>query len=254
MLAFFLFNDLVRKISIPKITKEVFQTSIFFFPLSVCAGDQLYIWDIGQGSSASIVSQKQCIHFDLGGEKNPIQKIMHLCKNKNNALVLSHFDYDHYNFVASIQRQLSLCIVDFPRPDFKIINKAWFRNLKKCPQKPSFLTKIYENPMAKNKNASSLIYLYKDKVLFTGDSGKKEEKVWSLKIPKNIQWIIVPHHGSNSSSGTELLARSKRANFIMSSRKEKYGHPHIKVQQRFKDWRRTYLNTHDWGSLIIDLN
>ena len=108
--------------------------------------------------------------------------------------------------------------------------------------------------MAKNKNASSLIYLYKDKVLFTGDSGKKEEKVWSLKIPKNIQWIIVPHHGSNSSSGAELLARSKRANFIMSSRKEKYGHPHIKVQQRFKDWRRTYLNTHDWGSLIIDLN
>lgn len=209
---------------------------------------------MGQGSSASIVNSKNCIHFDLGGEKNPVEKITALCKNKVNAVLLSHFDFDHYNFIASLHERLSLCLIDYPKLKSKVQSKKWFKKIKTCKQKFKGLIKIFDNPEAKSKNSSSLIYLYKRIILFTGDSGKSEEKKWSLKIPKNIQWIVVPHHGSNSSSSPELLARGEKANFLMSSRKEKYGHPHIKVRQRFRDWKRSYLNTHDWGNIIIDLN
>ncbi|MCB0348698.1 MAG: hypothetical protein KDD37_07675, partial [Bdellovibrionales bacterium] len=140
----------------------------------------LIIWNVGQGQWTSYVTPSYCIHIDAGGEFYPKQ-VERWCSRKTNYVQISHWDKDHYSFLYKIKRFGPM-----------------IQNLH------SPLVTIYSTNRFKDKNSNSTIHYLKE-VLFVGDSTIKAEKIWAnLTLPK-VKVLLVPHHGSQTSSSEYLL-------------------------------------------------
>src|SRR5690606_20733785 len=63
---------------------------------------RLIVWNVGQGQWVTLTQPQHCLHFDFGGEWNPIRRVLRHCQGKMNFLYLSHFDWDHRSFMTSI--------------------------------------------------------------------------------------------------------------------------------------------------------
>jgi competence protein ComEC len=232
---------------------KIFFFLFFITPIDSIAS-RLVIWDVGQGSSHSIIEKNICIHFDLGGERSPIREILKHCRQKPNRVYVSHFDYDHINFIEDLMLRTKTCLV-LPKND----PQHWFYKKHRkhsCPSSTSkSVIKIHEpEHNHSNRNHKSVIYAYKNKVLFTGDTTKEQEMIWTQKTKPPYDYILLGHHGSktsNSSAFLKLFGPSSIA--IVSARKAKYGHPHNEVNQRLKLKKIPKLLTEDWGSIHIIL-
>ena len=113
-------------------------------------------------------------------------------------------------------------------------------------------TKEYDN---ENDN-SNVIYLNYDdyKFLFMGDDGIEREKDILEKYNlKDIDFIKIGHHGSNTSSGKEFINEIKPKYSIISvGKNNRYGHPKDEVLETLRNSKiyRTDLD----GSIEIKLN
>ncbi|MFK8138828.1 MAG: hypothetical protein AB8E15_10745 [Bdellovibrionales bacterium] len=196
-------------------------------------GNELIIWNVGQGSMNTYIDEKSCLHFDMGGDFMEYKKVIKKCSKKKNYLWISHGDKDHISFINFFKRHLDIC--------------------ETC-ELPTFVEEIYYNPKAKKRNNRSRVFLIENRVLLPGDSEKKSEKTWSKKIKsKWFKVLILAHHGSNSSSSMSFIKKIKNphAMAIASARKSKYNHPHPKVLQRLRVQKKPVLSTEDWGNIII---
>jgi competence protein ComEC len=218
------------------------------------------VWNVGQGQWVTHIMPNQCTHIDFGGEFNsfkPIQKkILHHCQNKENQLILTHWDYDHYLNIFSLARYFSkLCwmIKPIKHKINKTIKKVSQLNILYCQNqsKPDdqFLIPI----LGKNSNNNSIIYRHKN-ILISGDSPTRSEQIWAKQIAlAQVRTFIIGHHGSKTSNSQFLLSElTHLKQAIASARKAKYGHPHKLVTDRFKAFKVPLLTTEDWGNIWLE--
>lgn len=209
--------------------------------------DKLIVWDVGQGQWISLITPKECFHYDMGGEIFP-KPVLSLCQKKNNRLALSHWDYDHTSFVFKFKRQvLSFCVFHLPIGEHFL--KRRLEPLVTCSPLQSEEV-ITPHKISKKENENSSIFFVKErKILITGDAPQKQER--KLKSLGKVEVLVVGHHGSVTSSALEFLSRLKNLKVgLVSARQAKYGHPHQKVMSRFKKLKIPLLSTNDWGTLI----
>jgi competence protein ComEC len=213
---------------------------------------QWIIWNVGQGQWITHVSQSVCRHFDFGGEFNPIRRVQQYCIWRENRLILSHPDRDHYNFLKSIQARLrNVCWEGSSWRQHPPPRRLW-KNLSPC--KTTNPTELrLDSPRltkSKDKNFHSQIALSKN-WLIPGDATKSAEKHWLQIHPhvKSVTHLVLGHHGSKTSSSTELLEKLIHLKqCIASSRTKKYGHPHRDVRRRIRSLCSLVL-TEDWHHL-----
>ena len=227
-------------------------SSLFANSNSVPSQQSYFIaWDVGQGSAHSFILSQLCLHFDLGGEKNPIAAITKLCRKKTQALILSHFDSDHYNFIPSLVAKSPVCLYDAPPVPKKIATTSWWKKLTPCNFQIPGLRKIFSGQSSGKSNSQSLVYLYDNKILLPGDSLRAQEQVWSESLRGlKIELLLAPHHGSQTSSSDSLLRYCRYANVWISARQKKFGHPHKAVTEAYRYFRMPHLSTSDWGHLV----
>lgn len=211
-------------------------------PVSEIKHNWFVIRDVGQGSWNTFISDKFCLHFDMGGEYYfPLSK--NICKN--NIILISHYENDHINFLKKLTKKVRAC--DY-YSNFKI---------EKCISKYNGFKKIHplNNKIVPKKNHQSRVFIWKF-FLIPGDSLKKQEKIWSKsKSIKNIKILILGHHGSNTSNSKHLLKKLKNLKMLISSsRYKKYGHPNIFVKNRIKSiFNINVITTEEWGNLWFEL-
>ena len=129
----------------------------------------------------------------------------------------------------------------------------------------AFHIKSYSNYIEGNPNDSSMclyIEVLKESYLFTGDIEKEGEKYILSKDIKDITYLKVAHHGSNTSSCEELISKLKpKVSLISVGLNNNYNHPSKEVLDRLKKYSkyiyRTDLNgsiniTHFYGFSIIN--
>jgi len=90
-------------------------------------------------------------------------------------------------------------------------------------------------------------------VLFTGDIEKPAE-VSLLKQNKMMasEVLLVPHHGSKSSSSHEFIRSVDPKLAIISAAKiSPYGHPHAEVVERYKEYGAKVVNTGSQGAIEV---
>lgn len=182
-------------------------------------------------------------------------------------LILSHGDSDHMGEAINLFNEFKVDKVVFNCGEYQVLEKQLINVLDKnkikyfsCIEelnidkyKLQFLnTGIYDN---ENDN-SSVIYLnYNNyKFLFMGDASITREKDILEKYNlKNIDFLKVGHHGSNTSSSEEFInSINPKYSLISVGKNNRYGHPKDSVLDTLSN---SYIYRTDIdGSIEIKLN
>ncbi len=239
--------------------------------------------DVGQGDSILIIlpNNKGNILIDTGGKINfknnkidnsmSINTLIPFFKSYGiksiNKLILSHGDNDHIGNAFNLVDNFKINKVIFNNDGYndlekKLINILNNKNIQYekgleeldiNKNKLIFLnTKIYDN---ENDNSNVIYFNYsKYKFLFMGDASiKKENDILDKYDIKNIDFLKVAHHGSNTSSSINFINTIKpKVSLISVGENNIYGHPKKEVLNNLSKSKiyRTDLE----GSIEIRLN
>ncbi|NCN41369.1 hydrolase [bacterium] len=217
--------------------------------------DQFIIWDVGQGQWTTLVSQKDCEHFDMGGERFP-KPVLKICRRKINRLYISHWDLDHVGLIRKSQKKgLRLCVAALPTAAStkNLSIEKQILSIKKCEAS----SEVYTPSMVFSKsNENSQSFFVRKKILITGDTPSHLEGNIYFRSPlTKTSALVVGHHGSYTSTSIEFLKklRSLKMAFV-SARYKKYGHPHPTTTKKFKQMRVPLIKTEDWGNLVVEVS
>jgi len=186
---------------------------------------------------------------------------------KIDALVLSHGDFDHMGEAKSLVMNFKVEKVVFNSGYYNSLEEGLIKALKRKEIgyyqnidslyigniKMQFLnTGEYDN---ENDN-SNVIYLdyHNYKFLFMGDAGVEvEENLIKKYNLKDIDFLKVGHHGSNTSSSKEFInITNPKYSLISVGENNKYGHPKESVLDILSN-SKIYRTDYD-GSIEIKLN
>ena len=236
---------------------------------------EILFLDVSQGDSILLhyPHNKYNILIDTGGNYNyEISKniIIPYLKskgiNKIDYLILTHGDYDHMGESINLIENFKVEKVIFNCGEFNDLEKELIKDLdkKKMPyyscikelniddNKLYFLqTKEYDN---ENDN-SSVIYFnyYNYKSLFMGDASTEREKDILEKYNlKDVDFLKVGHHGSNTSSSEEFInSINPKYSLISVGKNNRYGHPNKEVLDTLND-SKIYRTDQD-GSIMFKI-
>ncbi len=221
--------------------------------------NELIVWNIGQGAWSTLKSPSLCQHFDIGGEYAPLKQIRTACETKDNEVFYSHWDWDHIGLTRNALKALPNLCVEFspggPSPNRG--KETLISNLPHCTSPPLAREIFLSRPShlkLRSANDFSQVFI-ENRIIFPGDSPSAEEREWSRSpTVRSARILIAGHHGSKSSTSSELLARLPQLKMIIASaRKVRYGHPHPLMLARARRAHLPVLITEDWGSLHFEL-
>ena len=169
--------------------------------LSDLNSSEFIIWNVGQGQWTTWVQTSTCFHFDIGGEKFPLQEISWRCRNKRNELFLSHWDWDHLSGLKKIKAWKNFCLRAIPALSSDRKKTLLIQSFSSCSGRGSNeIQKIYGGFEEAKANAQSQVFLAGN-ILLSGDSLNEQEKIWSSRLSgKKIEGFVLGHHGSKSSN------------------------------------------------------
>ena len=249
-------------------------------PMNFKNQDRIEFLDVGQGDAALISIGNKNIMIDSGGNprnhgavgKNIIEPyLIKTGRRKIDYAFISHYDYDHAGGFTELSDDIKIkhVIVNHQyEGDDDLSNfKSKLEKLNPIAVKgdASFnLGKDYSinfiegNEDLISENDRSIVAVFrkrnKNLVLFTGDIEEEAESKISTKIPKTYI-LKAPHHGSKTSSSDELLNAVSPKNVVISlGRKNKFGHPHQEVIDRYKKREINIYRTDLNGLITFNLN
>lgn len=251
---------------------------LFMFPLFIYQlpspkfGDaKITQLDVGQGLATIIQTAKHTLVYDTGphygkyADAGAMVALPYLKYNrikKIDKLIVSHGDSDHMGGAMSILKE-------FPGTPLLTSATHKFKNFNPilCHVGQSWVWDgvrfeiLYPEKNAPYKaNASSCVVKVSTKkysALFTGDIPKKVEKQLivsnSAKLQSNI--LIVPHHGSKTSSSLEFIQQVKPSVALFSyGYRNRYRHPASSVIDRYLSLGITNENSVDSGEIDVYLS
>lgn len=233
--------------------------------LSPAVKPLLIVWNVQQGLWVTVLTERTCFHFDMGGEKIP-PPVYHWCRQRKNELRISHGDQDHIQFLAWAARALpNLCLAAAPLDNLSQRKKERLSWIKPClPDEVSAfgireITALPAHLKSHDHNLLSRVFIFETadgSVLLPGDSVLKGETLWlkRLRWADHVRILVLGHHGSRTSTGDELLEKLPDLTLaIASARNAKYGHPHPEVVRRLLNHQISVLKTEDFGHIAIRL-
>ncbi len=216
-------------------------------------GFELTVLDVGQGSSALIETQSHVVLVDTGtryssGMTLADYVVLPYLRMRNirtiDTLLISHDDLDHSGG-RDLLRPMSLKVLNQQSCDHNrwIWDGVIFETFKAA---------VFN----KGNNGSCLLRVEDSKgrsVLLSGDIEAKAENAlikegWHLKADV----LLVPHHGSQTSSSNAFLDKvNPQVVIISAGQLNHYGHPHKRVLQRFKARSYKVYSTATHGAIQV---
>jgi len=226
------------------------------------------VLDIGQGTSILLQTAGKVLLYDLGprygnGNSATVSVVAPFLKNRGihkvDTLVISHSDSDHsgdlQGFLGEVEVENIVAgeVVESPRPyELCQSGQGWQWHLTRF----EFLSP--DNHAVKDNNASCVLRVEHgdNALLLTGDIERAVErrllKTHRQQLAAKV--VLVPHHGSKSSSTTEFI-KAVDASFAIntSAYLNRYGFPNEEVKRRWQKNGAKFLNTATWGALELRL-
>ncbi len=280
-LLLFLFFSTYRKIYL-----LIMVLIILFIKIYVVIDNNLYVYylDVKQGDSIVIKYKDKSVMIDTGGlttfkqeawkqrEKyyltdNSIKFLKSIGVSSLDFLVITHGDFDHMGEAIHLVDNFKVNKVIFNNNDYNELEKELIKtldkknikhykdveNLKINKLNMNFLhTRLYDN---ENDNSNVLYFKYNNfKFLFMGDAEEKREKdILENYNIKNIDFLKVGHHGSNTSSSEQFIKSiTPKYSFISVGKNNRYGHPKKSVLNTLSNSNiyRTDIN----GSIMVKIH
>ena len=240
------------------------------FPTPEKTQERLYITvlDIGQGTSILLQTAGKVLLYDLGprygnGNSATMSVVVPFLQNRGihkvHTLVISHSDSDHagdlQGFVEAVEVEKIVAgeALESPRPyDLCQSGQRWQW------QQTTFEFLSPGIHAVKDNNASCVLRVEhgENTLLLTGDIERAVERRL-LKTHRQLlaaEVVLVPHHGSKSSSTTEFI-KAVDASFAIntSAYLNRYGFPKKEVKRRWQKNGAKFLNTATSGALELRL-
>ncbi|QLF93039.1 DNA internalization-related competence protein ComEC/Rec2 [Pseudomonas sp. ABC1] len=228
---------------------------------------EVWMFDVGQGSSMLVRTRHHALLYDAGarqgdfdlGERVVFPSMRHLGVSRLDALLLSHGDNDHAGGAGAIVRSM---------PVAEVISGEPQRISAELQARPCGSGRrwswdgvdfsLWQWARAGNGNQASCVLSVEaggERILLTGDIDSAAERAWlasSMAVP--LDWLVLPHHGSRSSSSMALLAAtSPSAVLISRSRHNAFGHPHPTVLARVRHIGAQVYDSAEQGAVRIRL-
>jgi len=211
--------------------------------------------DIGQGSAVVIETREQAWLYDAGprysqesdaGERVVLPYLRSRGIGRLDGLIVSHLDQDHSGGAASVLRgiEVSRLISSIASGDPALGGAAsercaagleWTSNDLHWrilhPQESDYRRRMSTNAMSCVVQARLGPII----VLLTGDLPAREEvALVEREAELRADWLMVPHHGSRSSSTPALLAAVRpTVALAQAGYRNRFGHPSAEVLARY---------------------
>ena len=236
---------------------------------------QVTVLDVGQGLAVAVEADGQFMVLDTGagmpagwsaGRSVVAPYLLGQGATSVNALVVSHGDRDHAGGVEGLAESLPVSQIVAPGnlsirlarqlPQAPVIGSCVLgEHLQLRDLRVSWLWPPAGARVNGEENDHSCVALLQwrgARVLFTGDISHKVERQLVKLYPDfaPVDLLIVPHHGSRTSTSTALLDWSHPGRAVFSAGfRHHFGHPHPSVVQRLSDRGVTVFNTADTGAV-----
>jgi competence protein ComEC len=222
--------------------------------------------DVGQGQAALLRTRHHAMVYDSGpglpGAWNLVQPVLlpnllAMGVRSPDLLLVSHGDLDHAGGLGELQSQFPqlplYANLSRPRPgvlpcdeqlgwtwdevDFQVLHPSGF-----LPYRGNDSSCV----LSVTTPAGSL--------LLPGDISRAVERRLARLASRGHEVIVVPHHGSRSSSSADWLAWTRPQQALVSAGwGNRFGFPHAEVSQRHQQQGSALLGTAECGALRIRL-
>ncbi len=232
---------------------------------------QLVVFDVGQGLATLIRTKNHVLIFDTGAKMSddydmgkavilPYLERMRI--KKIDILTVSHGDNDHIGGAESLLEKVPITKIYTSVP-------ARFKNRAAmfCKENTTWnwdgVNFIFISPPANlrlsGNNASCVLKIANGKqgILLTGDIEQEAENILVERhasiLPATI--LVVPHHGSKTSSSPRFLASVMPEYAIFSAGYlNRYHHPRPEIINRYSRWHSKIFNTITGGAITMTLS
>lgn len=227
---------------------------------------QLVVFDIGQGLSVLVQRENKAILYDTGASYESgfnmvdavvLPYLQHRGIQKLDKVIISHSDNDHAGGLAALQQSI-------------VINELIYNTKKEnvnstCLQGKSFnwqgltFEMLWPEQRVAKENDDSCVLLVSDgqhRVLLTGDISKKVEAKLMSQYPQlHADILVVPHHGSKTSSSEDFISQLNPKFAIVSAGFLNRWHmPVTDVVKRYKENDVQLLNSAEVGQIILNFS
>lgn len=230
---------------------------------------ELTVLDVGQGSAAVVRTRHHALVFDTGsrmsdrfdmGSSVVLPYLRWVGIGRIDTLVVSHGDNDHSGGAAFLLRSVPVGLVyagvpqELPSPRAMPCQggQDWiWDGVRFVFLSPSVLG-------GKENDLSCVLQVISgaQRLLLTGDieRGAEAQLVAGFNSQLRSDVLVVPHHGSNTSSTWEFLRQVQpRYALISSGYLNRFGFPHPRVVERLQDVGAVILNTAEEGAICVGL-
>ncbi len=252
---------------------------------------KLTVLDVGQGSSAVIQTQNHVLIFDAGAKfsekldtgSNIIIPFLHAKKiNKVDMLIVSHGDADHiggaqslldeYPEIELIGQDIAALKIGSKEQENKQLcfsgnewewDGVYFEFLSPERELNQNQRDQYNIVKKKSRNNNSCVLRVSSplgSILLTGDIENEIEQQLLQKYGAQLSSdvLIVPHHGSNTSSSMDFITMvNPKLSIISAGYNNRYHLPSNKVLKRYRhhyaDLKNRVLQTHSSGAISLTL-
>lgn len=228
---------------------------------------EVWVFDVGQGLSVLVRTRDHALLYDAGprygdfdiGERVVFPSLRELGLDRLDLMMLSHADSDHAGGAVAIQHAMPVGAVLSGEPQ----RLPAVLDAQSCQSGQRWTWNqvrfsVWRWQQAANGNQSSCVLMVEaagERLLLTGDiDAQAERALVGAEIDLKARWLLVPHHGSNSSSSAVFLrAVAAEGALISRSRHNAFGHPHPLVLKRLQAAGVALYDTAEHGALQLHL-
>lgn len=242
-------------------------------PVSPAQGEiRLTVLDVGQGLAIVVQSENNTLVYDVGrrfsdrfdtGADIVAPYLRRLGVNHVDQLIVSHEDSDHRGGVPGLRKEFPVNVVYSSVP--AVIGDAQF-----CRSGQHWRDGTVEYRMLspddrayqtdeKDNNLSCVLRISGPfgAILLPGDIEKATEQELVQEYGETLRSdvLLVPHHGSKTSSSSAFIdAVNPQLAVYSAGLGNRFHHPHARVMNRYRDRHIDTLNTAWSGAISVFLN
>jgi competence protein ComEC len=235
---------------------------------------RLSVLDVGQGLSVVIQTHRHALLYDTGtktssqtdsGTRIVVPYLRSIGVGHLDGLVVSHDDIDHSGGMDSVLRSVPTdwLLTSLARPVKNVKNIHCVAGQSWQWDGVSFevlspLQESYQSDSVKDNNRSCVLRVStpKGSVLLVGDIEREVESalVKSASATLKSDVLIVPHHGSKTSSTLDFIdAVNPEIAVFTAGYRNRFGHPKVEIVERYvASGIKTYRSDLD-GAVLVDI-
>jgi competence protein ComEC len=232
-------------------------------------------FDVGQGLAVMVRTASRTLLYDAGPAFGPeadsggrilVPELRALGATGVDLMVLTHEDLDHVGGALAVLESIQVQSLASSLPQTHALN-ALVPAPRRCYAgeswewdgvRFSFLHPRQDEPAARRNNQSCVLKVEAAggaSILLTGDIERLAELSLISNSLLKADVVLVPHHGSRSSSSREFIeAVSPRWAVVPAGYRNRFGHPNPEVLERYRSAGTTVFRTDRDGAIHVVLN